>query len=175
MGDWGAAAVGSLATALLLGAGAFAVKLYRARGGFAKDTAAATVAVSAEERKARREQEDAALAARRADEDAERKQESAILKEYKQLAAEQREEIAEHRDLVHKLRDQMHAMGLQFAKDLHQMGKELAACRQGRAKADERIASLEDALTQAKIPHRTWHPESDDGSGDHRPLQGGEQ
>jgi hypothetical protein len=43
-----------------------------------------------------------------------------------------------------------------------------AVCEARNAKAEERIASLEEALEEAGIPHRKWAP--DEGSGTHRPL-----
>lgn len=163
MSGWGAAGVGSLMTATLIGVGTLVARYFRGKGGYAKDVADATVTVSAEERKARREHEDAQRQARRDEDDAERRQESAILREYKTLVAEQKTDLAEQRELIHKLRDQMQVLT-----------NELAVCRAGRAKADERIAALEEALDEAKIPHRVWHPDGD-GSSPHKPLPGSDK
>ncbi len=165
VGVWGAAAIGGGIGTVISAAGVFAVRYFRGRGGYAKDVAEARVAVSAEERKARREQEDAdrkarreqentERAVRREEEDAERKEESAILKEYKQLVREQKTDLAEQRQLIHDLRDEMQALAT-----------DLALCRAGRAKADERIAALEEALDDAGIAHRHWDPDAIDGGG----------
>lgn len=147
--EWGAAAIGALITAVLTGFGALLVRWYRALGVYKNDSAKAKVTLSEDERKTKRE-----------DEAAERKQESAILKEYKALVVQQRGELAENRQLIHDLRDKM-----------QEMTNELASCEIGRARADERIGALEQALDDAGIAHRKWLPGSTgDGSGSHPKL-----
>jgi hypothetical protein len=154
MSGWGAAAVGSLISAALIGAGAFAVRYFRGKGGFVRDKAAATVTLSAEERKARREREDADRQARRDEEDADRKHEEAerkhdalMLKEYKQLVAELKAERAADREVIHEVRKEVYAV----TNKLNACEIKLAVCERECSHRDERIAGLERALAAAGI------------------------
>ncbi len=148
MTGWGAAGVGSLATAILLGLGALAAKYFRAKGAYARDVAAARVVVSDADRKARREDEDADRKARREDEDAEHKRDNVTIRELKQLVEAYKQSHHENRDEIHELRDEMAALS-----------NKLAVCEIQCARRDERITSLEDALTGAGIAHRKWNPD----------------
>jgi hypothetical protein len=177
MGDWGAAAVGSLATALLVGAGAFAVKLYRARGGFAKDVAAATVIES----QVAREREDAARLARReqeeTDRDARREQEAAERRGQKNLISDQREAIeslkadrAADREEIHGLRETVGILSNKLTAcqiELAVCKTELASCRADHKEQTELnrviVAALHEAGIKVLVPG---------ASGTHRPLPG---
>lgn len=147
--EWGAAAIGALITAVLAGIGVLIVRWYRAKGTYENASAQAKVTLSEDERKTKRE-----------DEATERKQSAILIKEYKELRAEDRVEQAENRQLIHDLRDELNAVKNQ-----------LTLCQISRARADERIAALEQALDDARIPHRKWP--ADDGSGTHSPAPEG--
>lgn len=149
MGEVGAAAIGSIMTAVLAGLGILIVRLYKARGGYANDIAGAEVMTSAEDH--RQQTENAS---------AEQKRESIVVKELKELVESLKTERAEDRKQIHDLRNQMNKIAIG-----------LALCKAGRARADERIASLEEALDGAKIPHRRWTPDAEhEGSGSYDPL-----
>lgn len=79
--------------------------------------------------------------------DIERKTESAILREYKQLVLEQKKDLNDQREQIHDLRSEMNILSIR-----------LATCQAGRAKADERIANLEEALDREGVPYRKWSP-----------------
>lgn len=92
-----------------------------------------------------------------------RKEDNAIVKEYKELAAKLKEDNQQNREEIHQLRN-----------DMVKLSAELALCRIGRARADERIAALEQALDDEGIKYRKWSPESSsvsDSSGDHAPVK----
>jgi hypothetical protein len=160
LSGWGAAAIGSVATAVLAAVGTLVARWYMARGGYAKDVAAATVSVSDAERKARREQEDADRKNRREEEDAEHKRDNVTIRELKALVEAYKLSHRENRDEIHELRD-----------GLATLSNKLAVCEVQCARRDERIGSLEDALTAAGIPHRPWNPGAAGGSGAHVSLR----
>lgn len=142
--------VGSLVTAALYGLGRLALYVYRGRGGYAKDVAAASVVVSESEHKVKRE-----------DEEAGRKQESAILREYKILVAEQKEDLADQREQIHELRGDLQTLNDKFTAAQIKLAvceHDLMVCKADRAQANERLAALE------------ADRESRGGPGPHRPL-----
>lgn len=146
--EWGAAAIGGLIVAVIGAIGLLIQRWYKAKGLYLKDDAEATVTISIEQQRLRS-----------IEDQREKKQESDILKEYKQLVKEQKAEREEDRQLIHDLRDELNAVKLG-----------LAICKAGRAKADERIAALEEALKKEGIEYRKWEPDSDTGLGtDSRP------
>jgi hypothetical protein len=145
---WGAAGVGSLATAILLGLGALAAKYFRAKGGYAKDVAEAEAILAGQAREARRE-----------DDAAEAKRDNVTVKELKSLVEAYKQSHAESRQEIHELRDEMAVLS-----------NKLTVCEVGCARRDERIAALEDALEEARIPHRKWNPGAP-GSGEHGSLK----
>jgi hypothetical protein len=148
MTEWGAAAIGGLVTAIMGGAGVFLVRYYRAHGDHLRVASEERRKDDAEGRKARREADAA-----------DRERESIIVRELKELVEQQRRDGMEYRQQIHDLRG-----------DMQHLANELAVCRAGRARADERIAALEDALEEAGIAHRKWSPDSATGSDLHRPL-----
>jgi hypothetical protein len=115
-----------------------ALTLLRGRHEIGRETAA-------DERAARKEQA--------ADE---RKADGVTIRELKELIQVLRSDGQEYRQQIHDLRDEM---------SVH--ANEAAICKAQRARAEERIAALEEALDRAGISHRKYDP---DPSGTHQVI-----
>lgn len=119
------------------------LKLLKGRHEIHKDDAA-------DERTARREQT--------ADD---RKQDGVTVKELKELIGVLRADGLEYRDQLQKIRDAMSTVVLRSA-----------LCEAQRARAEERITALEEALDRAGVKYRRYNPDGL-GSGTHRSFPSG--
>ena len=109
------------------------VRLFPALDRFLKGRQESIRELAADERRERRE-----------DDASDRRAEAVAVRELKELIVVQRADISEYRQQRHADRTEMQAM---FNK--------LSLCEQHHARAEERIAALEDALTKNEIPfHR---------------------
>jgi chromosome segregation ATPase len=101
-----------------------------------------------------------------------------VLKDRRESAtADRREAVQEAYKLIDKLRqdvDRADQKAERIEAELDQVREDHARCERRYGIAEERISSLEDALTGAGIKFRPWRGVGDGGSADHPAVPPGD-